>query len=104
MVVLTPAFDHRVVLVDGDLLGLTEVGNLYVVQLDVEAFGDGLAPSKAGNVLQHAPALIPGAGCPDSSDLQRTTQLVHDESSQRLAPNILCDYEQRLATLGDLVK
>jgi hypothetical protein len=27
-VVLGPAFDHRVVLVEGDLLGLTKVGNL----------------------------------------------------------------------------
>ena len=34
LVVLDPAFNHRVVLVDGDLLGLTEVGNLYVSQRD----------------------------------------------------------------------
>jgi len=49
-------------------------------------------------------ALIPEAGCRDGSNLQRATQLVHDESSQRLAPNILCDDEQRVATLCDLLK
>ena len=41
MVVLDPAFDHRVVLVDSHLLGLTEVGNPYVSQWDVEVFRDG---------------------------------------------------------------
>ena len=39
LVVRGPDCDHRVVLVDGDLRGLTEVGNLYVFQLDVEVFG-----------------------------------------------------------------
>src|ERR1039458_3563313 len=104
LVVLGLAFDDCPVLVDGDLLGLTEVGNLYVFQLDVEACGDRLATGEEGNVLQHTLALIPEAGCPDSSNSQRATQLVYDESSQRLASNILCDYEQWLATLCDLLK
>ena len=91
LVILDLPFDHRVVFVDGDLLGLTEVGNLYVVQLDVEAFSDGFATGEAGNAQQHILALIPEVGCPDGSNLQRAPQLVHDESSQRLAPNILRD-------------
>src|SRR5208282_1371071 len=92
-------FDHRVVLGDGDPLGLTEIGNLYVFQLDVEAFGDGLAAGEEGNVLQHTLALIPEAGSPDGSNSQRATQLVHDESSQCLAPNILCDMSSGLPLL-----
>jgi hypothetical protein len=105
-VALGPAFNHRAVLVNGDLLGLTEIGNLYIFQLDVEPFGDGLATREDGNLLQHTLALIPEARCPNGRNLQRASQLVHDEISisQRLAPNILCDYEQRLATLCDLLK
>src|ERR1039458_6823041 len=102
--VLRPAFDYGVVLVDGDLPGLPEIGNLYVVQLDVEALGDGGATSEAGNVLQHTLTLIPEARSPHGSHLQRATQLVHHESSQRLALNLLCDDEQRLADLCDLPK
>ena len=34
LVVLGLALDDCAVFVDGDLLGLTEVGNLYVFQLD----------------------------------------------------------------------
>ena len=98
-----PAFDHRMVLVDSDPLGLTKAGNLYVFQLDVGAFGDGLAPGEAGNVLQHSLTLIPEAGCPDGSDLQRATQFSHNQSGQRLAPNILCDYKQRLSAFRDLL-
>ena len=98
------AFDHRVVLVDGDLLSLTEVRNLYVFQLHVEAVADDPATGEKGNVLQNALALIPEARCPYRSNLQGATQFVHDECSQRLALNIICDYEQRVATLCDLLK
>ena len=38
---LVPAFDHRTILVYGDLRGLTEVGKFYVFQLDVDAFCNG---------------------------------------------------------------
>src|ERR1700691_1025917 len=104
LVVLGPAFNDRDVLVNSDLPGLTEIGNLYVFQLDVEPFSDGLPTREHGNLLQHNLALIPEAGCPDGRNLQRAPQFIHDEISQRLAPNILCDYEQRLATLCDLLK
>jgi hypothetical protein len=52
LVALGPAFNHRTVLVNGDLPGLTEIGNLYVFQLNVEPFGDGLATREEGNLLQ----------------------------------------------------
>jgi len=102
--VLHPTFDDGVVLVDGDLPGLTEIGNLYVFQLDVEVFGDGRTSGEAGDVLQHAHALISEAGNPDGSHLQRATQLVHDQSGQRRALNILGNDEQRFATLCDLLQ
>jgi hypothetical protein len=40
------------VLVDNELLRLSEVGNLYVFQLRIEAFHYGFAASQAGDVLQ----------------------------------------------------
>ena len=51
LVTLGRAFDDCPVLVDGDLLGLTEVRNLYVPKLGVEVFGHELASSEKGNVL-----------------------------------------------------
>jgi hypothetical protein len=76
---------------------------LYVFQLDVAAFGDSLAPSVGGNALQHFLALIPRAGGPNGGNSLRPTEILHDESSQRLALNIFCDYDQRLASLRNLL-
>jgi hypothetical protein len=87
--VLGPDFDYRAVLVDRYFRGLTEIGNLHVVQIDVGALDDGFATGEDGNALQEILALIPDTGCPDCSNLQRAPQLIHDQSSQRLVPNIL---------------
>src|SRR5208337_922113 len=45
--------DGGVVLVDGDFLGLAEVGNGHVLELNAEIFGDGFAAGENGDVLQH---------------------------------------------------
>jgi hypothetical protein len=100
LVALGPALDHRVVLVDGDPRGLTEVGDLYLSQLEAEAFGDRLPAGQDGDAL----SLISEAGRPDGSNLQRASYLVHDKRRQRLATNVLRDNEKRLATLCDLLK
>ena len=99
------AFDDRgVVLVDGDLLGLAEVADLHVLQLDAQVFGDGLAAGEDGNVLQHGFAAIAEAGSLDGRDLQRATQLVDDEGSERFAFDVFSHDQQRLAALGDLLQ
>src|SRR5579862_8969724 len=103
--VLAFAFDDgRVVLVDGDLLGLAEVGDLNVLELDAEIFGDGLAAGQDRDILQHRLATIAEARSLDGRDLQRATQLVDDERSKRFAFHVLCDDEQRLAGLGNLLE
>lgn|SRR5208283_1361839 len=56
--ILCPPFDHRVVLVDGDLAGEAEIGNLNVSQLQVDSFADGLGTGNQGNFLQNALALL----------------------------------------------
>src|SRR5882724_694469 len=105
LVVLALAFDHGgVVLVHGDLLGLAEVGDLDVLQLDAEVFGDGLAAGEGGDVLQHVFAAIAEAGRLDGADLQRATQFVDHQGSQRFALDVLSDNEQRFAALGDLLQ
>src|SRR5208283_639899 len=98
------AFDNGgVVLVDGDFLGLSEVGEGNVLELDAEIFGDGLAAGQGCDVLQHGLAAIAEAGSLDGRDLQRATQLVDDEGGERFAFDVLSDDEERLAALGDLL-
>src|SRR4029077_12143923 len=103
--VLAFAFDDRgVVLVHRDLLGLAEVTDLDVLQLDAQVFGDGLAAGEGGNVLQHRLAAIAEAGSLDGRDLQRATQLVDDEGSQRFAFDVFSHDQKRLAALRDLLQ
>ncbi len=45
--------DGGIVLVDGDLLGLAEVADLYILQLDAQVIGDSIATGDGGDVLQH---------------------------------------------------
>ena len=105
LAVLAFAFDDGgVVLVDGDLLGLAEIADLHVLELDAEIFGDGLAAGEGGDVLQHGFAAIAEARSLDGRDLQRATQLVDDEGRERFAFNVLSDDQQRLAALGDLLE
>ncbi len=96
--------DGGVVLVDGDLLGLAEVGNLDVLQLDAQVFGDGLAAGEGGDVLQHGLAAIAEARRLDGRDLQRAAQLVDDQGRQGFAFDVLSDDQQRLAALRDLLQ
>src|ERR1700689_1646415 len=99
------AFDNGgVVFVDGDLLGLAEIADLHVLELNAQVFRDGLAASDGCDILQHRLATIAEARSLDGRDLQRATQFVDDESSQRFAFNILSDDDQRLAALGNLLE
>src|SRR5580692_9499319 len=96
--------DGRVVLVDGDLLGLAEIADLHVLELNTEILSDGLATSEFRDVIQHGLAAIAEAGRLDGGDLQRATQLVHDEGCERFAFDILGDDQQRTAALRNLLE
>jgi hypothetical protein len=91
-------FDHGIVFVYGDSPGPTEFRNLDFFQTNILVLGDVLGSSEKGDFLQGTFALISETGSPDSSDLQGTTKLVYDQSSQRIVPNVFCDYEQRPTT------
>src|SRR5579871_1990552 len=102
---LALAFDDgRVVLVDGDLLGLAEVLHLDVLQLDAQVFGDGLAAGQDRDVLQHGLAAIAEARGLHGRDIQRATQLVNHQGRQRFALHVLSDDHQRASALGNLLE
>ncbi len=96
--------DRRVVLVDRDLLGLAEVFELDVLELEAEVFRDGLAAGEDGDVLQHGLAAITEPGRLHGRSLQRAAQLVHDERCERLALDVFRDDQQRAAAAGHLLE
>src|SRR5688500_449192 len=96
--------DRRVVLVDGDLLGLAEILELDVLELDAEVFGDRAAAGEDRDVLEHRLAAIAEAGSLDRGHLQRAAQLVDDQRRQRFTLDVLCDDQQRTAEARHLLE
>jgi len=81
-------------------LGLSEIGELHVLQLDAEIFRDGFPAGQRRDVLQHCLAAIAKARSLNGRNLQRATKFVDDESRQRFAFHVLCDDQQRLPPLA----
>src|SRR5688500_327107 len=96
--------DRRVVLVDGDLLGLAEVLELDVLELEAEIFRDGLATREDRDVFEHRLAAIAEARRLDGRRLQRAAQLVDHEGRERFAVDVFRDDHERLARAGDLLE
>ena len=95
---LAGAFDdRRVVLVDDDLLGAAQVGDVQVLELDAQAFEHGRAAGQNGDILEHGLAAIAVARRLDGGALERATQLVDDERGQGFAFDVLGNDQQRLA-------
>ena len=85
--------NHRMVLVDNDLFRPSEVGNLYVFQHRVRTLHDDFAARQQSDVLQQTLALISQPRSTDSRNLHQATEILHDQSSQCFAFNILRDYQ-----------
>ena len=81
--------DRGVVLVDGDLLGATEVLELDVLKLDAEVFGDGLAAGQRSDVLEHGLATIAKAGGLDRPRTAASRGVCSPRESQGLPPRRL---------------
>src|SRR5262249_41772225 len=96
--------DRRVVLVDGDLLGVSQVLPLDVLELDAEVLGDQLAARQDRDVLEHGLAAVAEAGSLDGADLQGAAELVDDEGRESLALDLLGHNQEGLALLGDLLE
>src|ERR1051325_8391877 len=97
---LAEAFDdRRVFFVHNNRLGAAKIFARDVFTLNVEIFSDAFAAGEDGNVFEHRFAAIAEARGLHRADVQRATQLVHDESRERFAFDFFRDDQQRLAEL-----
>ncbi len=102
---LAVAFDDgRVVLVDGDFLGIAKIGQRDVFQLQAQVLGDGLAAGQNRDVLQHCLAAVAKARSLDGGHVQRAAQLVDHQGRQCLTVDVFGDDHQRTAALGNLLE
>mmetsp|Transcript_41191 Transcript_41191/g.106469 ORF Transcript_41191/g.106469 Transcript_41191/m.106469 type:complete len:390 (-) Transcript_41191:699-1868(-) len=85
----TTVEDNSVVLGNSDLSGSTEHGLVDVLELHAEVLGDDLTASKNSHILKVGLPVITEAGGLDGSDLDGTTESVHDKSGEGLTLNIL---------------
>ena len=99
-----PLDDRRAVLVDLDLLGLAELRELEVLQLQAQVLADHRAAGEDGHVAEHRLAAVAEPGGLDRGDVEHAAELVDDQGRQRLALDVLGDDQQRLARLGDLLQ
>ena len=86
------------------LLGLAQVGQADVLQLDAQRLEDRLAAGQDGDVLEHGLAAVAVAGGLDRGAAERAAQLVDHQGRQRLALDVLGDDQERPARLGDLLE
>src|SRR4029079_18829539 len=96
--------DGRVVLVDGDLLGLAEIVELDVLELDAEVFRQRAAAGEDRDVLEHGLAAVAAAPRLHGRGRQRAAQLVDHEGRKRFAVHVLRDDHERTARAGDLLE
>src|SRR5438876_6709573 len=94
--------DRSVVLVDGHFLGLAQLLDLDVLELDAEVLGDGFPTGKNGNVFEHGLAAVAEARGFYRRALERAAQLIHDQGGQGLALDFFSNNQQRLAHFGRL--
>ena len=81
---------------DFDLLGLAELLDRELVQLDPDVLHDGLGAGENSDILEHRLASVAIARRFDRRHLKHTAQLVDHQRAQRFARHILSDDEQRL--------
>src|SRR6056297_1899947 len=105
-----PCFDHLlitgtvynrgVLLINGDLLGITQHIDGGAFQFQSFLFRNHGTSGKDGDILEHLFPAVTETGCFHSGDLQRSTQLVHYQGSQCFTVHILGDDQQRATVLG----
>src|SRR6266508_3238443 len=93
-----------IVLVHHHLLGLAQVFELDVLELDPQILGNGLAAGQDGDVFQHGLAAVPEAGCLDRGAVQRAAELVDDQRRQGLTLDVLGDDQEGLTGTRHLLE
>ena len=94
--------DGGVVLVDADLVGLTQHLQGGILKLVALLFADDGATSQDGDVFQHFFSTVTEARSLDGSDFQRATQTVDDQGSQSFAVDVFSDDDEGTTGLQGL--
>jgi len=89
------------VLVDHDLAGAAELGDLRVLELEPHFLGDHLGAGEDRDVLEHALAAVAEARRLDGDGREGATQLVDDDRGERLALDVFGHDQERPAGLDD---
>ena len=92
------------VLGDDNLTSAPQQVQGHSVKGQTNFFGDNLATSQDGNVIEHRLATIAKAWSLDGDRLEGPANLVDDETSQGLTLDVLGNNKQRLARLHNLLK
>src|SRR5690606_23840535 len=87
---------------DFDALGLTQVFQGDVLELEAELFGDDGAAGEDGDVFEHGLATVAEAGCLDGHGLEDAADVVDHQRGERFTVDVLGDDQQRTAGLCDL--
>ena len=96
--------DDGVVLGDLDLTSRAEIGDLRIRQVHVELAGNIRAARQDGDILEHFLAAIAEAGRLDAHAGEVAAQTVDQQGGQRVALDVLCDDDELLAGLDDLLE
>ncbi len=95
-----PVDDRRRVLVQGDTLGLAEIRQGNILQLQPEFLADGLGASEDCDVSQDLFSSVAVARGLDRGNVQGTAQLVQDQRGQCLAFDVIRDDQERFCSLA----
>ncbi len=85
-------------------LGLAELIDLDLVQLDAEVFHDRLAAGEDGDIFEHRLAAIAVARRFHCRDIKNAAKLVHDQRRQGFAFNVFGNDQQRPLGLLDFLQ
>ncbi|CCX43771.1 archaeal DNA polymerase II large subunit [Prevotella sp. CAG:1031] len=93
-----------ILLINSNLLCAAKVGHLCVLELHALLFADYGASGEDSDVLKHFLAAITEARSFDSTDFQRATQTVYNESGKSLLIDIFGNDQQWLTVLSRCFK
>ena len=96
--------NNRVVGINVDFLGGTEIGNFDVLDFNAQIFEDRFSAGQHGNVFQHRFATVAVTGSFDGCNIENPAHLVDDESGESFAFNVFGNDQQRLTTFRNLLE
>ena len=96
--------DRGFFLADFDALGLPQIIQGGLLQLQADFVGDHRAAGQDGDVFQHGLAAIAEARCLHAAGLQNAADVVDHQCGERFAFDVFSDDQQRTTGLGYLLE